>query len=55
MVARAGGGMGIKKCVCRDEHGLMYGIVESLHCSLETNITCMLSIPELKFKKLKHS
>ena len=34
--------MGIKECACRDEHQLIYGIVESLYCTPETNkILCL--------------
>ena len=30
--------MGIKGDTCRDDHRVMYGIVESLYCTSETNI-----------------
>ena len=30
--------MGIKKYTCCDEHEVMYGSVESLYCTPETNI-----------------
>ena len=31
--------MGIKEPTCCDEHWVMYGSVESLYCTPETNIT----------------
>ena len=31
--------IGIKKCACCDEHQVLYGTVESLYCTPETNIT----------------
>ena len=31
-------GVGLKACTC-DEHQVLYGNVESLHCTPETNIT----------------
>ena len=31
--------MGIKECTCCDEHWVLYGTVESLYCTFETNIT----------------
>ena len=30
--------MGIKECTCDEEHWVMYGSVELLHCTPETNI-----------------
>ena len=38
MVTRGEGGGGIKECTC-DEQQVIYGIVESLYCVPETNIT----------------
>ena len=35
-------GEGIKEGTCCDEHWVLYGTVESLHCTPETNSTCML-------------
>ena len=30
--------MGMKECICQDEHQVMYGSVESQHSKPETNI-----------------
>ena len=41
--------MQIKEGTCCDEHQVMYGIVESLYCTPETNVT-LLTLLELKLK-----
>ena len=42
----------IKECAC-DEHWVMYGIVESLYSTLETNITLYVNYTGIKIKFLK--
>ena len=42
--------MRIKEGTCCDEHQVMYGIVESLYCTPETNLHGMLTILELNLK-----
>ena len=47
--------MGIKKCTFCDKHWVMYGIVESLYCTSETNIILCVNYTGIKFfKKERH-
>ena len=32
--------LGIKEYTCHDEHRVMYGLVELLYCTIETNTVC---------------
>ena len=41
-------GDGDQECTCHDEHWVMYGIVESLYCTQETNITLNISDTRIK-------
>ena len=42
--------MGVKEYTYRDEHWVMYGIVESLHCTPETNVTLYVNYTGIKIK-----
>ena len=42
--------MGIKEGTCRDEHRVMYGSVESLHFTPETNIAPLVSETGIKIE-----
>ena len=39
--------MEIIECSCCDEHCIFYGSVESLRCTPETNIHCILTLTNL--------
>jgi len=43
--------MGIEEYTCRDEHQVMYGIVES-YCTHETPITLCINCTGIKLKKI---
>ena len=43
--------IGIKVCTC-DEHQVLYGRVESLYCTLETNIMLYVKHAGIKIKNL---
>ena len=42
--------MEIKEYNCHDDHWVMYGIVESLYCTPETNITLFINYTGVKIK-----
>ena len=44
--------MGIKECTYQDEHRIVYRSVESLYCTLETNITLYINYTGTKIKIL---
>ena len=46
------GMMGTKECTCCDEHQVMYGSVESLYCTLESNITLCVNYTGIKKKDI---
>ena len=43
--------MGIKECTCCDEHQVLYGSVELLYCTPETNITLYVNYTGIIFFK----
>ena len=45
--------MGIKECTCRDEHWVLYGSVESLYCTPETDITLYVNSTRINFFLIK--
>ena len=47
--------MGIKEGTCYEEHQVLYGSIDSLHCTLETNITLYANYLgfKLDFKNLR--
>ena len=43
--------MGIKEDTCCDEHWVMYGSIESLHCTPKTNVKLYVNYTGIKIRE----